>query len=488
MRLSPTASFVVFCLGFSCADAPEIQTHPAAVAAPVSDETPDRADATPTAGALWSFHGFHGTWAVFAQSAAPGRLAYEEASTVVVNVKTLESARFAGRPVIEPEPADERPYAMQGSPPGISMVNARTGQHGRYLLLERTGRIEVADLVRSAVVNVFEGVATAAEIGADGHALVVHAADGLHVLGIGDARHAMIPTQRPVTSELDWNERGATFYAEEARGFQFFDYRAFRAWSLPTGARVLHQDDDGSMLVLHGQSLELWNLGDSEPRARVAAPALAATHPEEDAFFESMVTDRTLAYSVAVDRGPNQAPTFDFHVTAWDDTDEVVLRGVGECGQTPERLVSVGDEEIKTDVSCSLGCPSEPYAPEYAYYDRRTGALLRREAGKTSPSYNESQAPLSQAFDDDRERLHVAVEDLVILPGKARRYLVARDGALAVVAGKTARTERRLEASANFSVRPAVFSADGAWLSLPRPHGFSVWNVRTGAVAFTVGE
>lgn len=467
------------------------------MATSVSAETPTAATETPFVAAAealpvavqaaWSFHGFHGSFAVFAHSDAPSSEHENDRDvTLVVDTSNMRNTRFFGRPVLEPEPFDERPYALHGSPLGVSTVNARSAQQ-RYLLLEHAGSFVVADMISSSLVTRFDAAALSAELAPDGRALVVRTTDALHVLEIGSSRRASMPLGRVLASGFEWSVRGARFYADEATGWQFFDRARWTAWAPPQGAKLMQVADDGSMLFLHGTSLEWWSVGDDEPRASVHAPAFAASRPDED-YFESVVNDRTLAYSVAVSRGAQQSPGFDFHVTSWDESDEVVFRGVGECGLAPERIVSIDEREIKTDVSCSLGCPSEEYAPEYAFYDRRTGVLLRRSAGEIEPSYNEVQASFSAAFDQDMQRLQLALEDLVAVPHTTRRYLIARGGELAIVVGPSGKTERSLADSSGLSARAAVFSADGAWLSLPKGHGFTVWNLRSGAVAFNVGQ
>lgn len=486
MRLSRTCLLAAFALTSSCggSNEPTSDQVPAVSVSPRSEDTqtpsaePAPVEPTPS----WSFHGFHGAFAVFSQGTPNGTT-----TTRTVALKTLETSQFEGRPVFEDESFDERPYAMQESPSGVAKQLARTAAKGRYLLLERKGAVEVADLTRKSIVARYDGDAQEARFDDVGQTLVVRSAGELHLLAWNGAKRADIALGGAITSELEWSARGARFYAGEETGWQFFDRGSFSEWSAAKGATVLRAGKDGSVLMLRGSSLETWMVGERAPRGTIRAEALAASHPDED-FFESEEREDLIVYGTAIDQKVKgqMHRVFDFHVASWSGGEELVFRGIGDCGQSPERIVSIDDDTIVTDVSCSLGCPSEAYTPEHAVYDRKTGTLLRQESGETEPAYTSVQGDASLRFEEDLEKLGLAAAQVLPLPGASRRYLLAREGALVVVRGGKVRA--RLENSAEIAVTDAVLSHDGGLVALKAGAGFRVWNTSSGAEVFSIGE
>lgn len=430
----------------------------------------------PSTAGTWAFHGFYGATAVFSVRADGGF------TTVLRHVKTGQTHMLLGRPWVEDEISDERTMLFDETLLGHAKPPARTSG-GRLLLLEQEHALAVVDLERGNVLTRYEGDALDARFDPNGKVVAVTTPSAVHFLEIEGTRRTEIAISGKIGSGILWNAGGARFHTEHGVDWQFFAQNSWSEWTAPNGARVLSADEDGRVSLLRGEALEHWMLGEGNARGAVNAKALSVAKFDSE-FFESAVHGDSIVYSVPIPR-QGLSDAFEFHIARFNGGPDVVFRATADCSPYPERIVSFDDKTVVTDTSCSLGCPSESYTPDQAIYDRKTGALLRHKNGATERPYTHVQAEMLSRVTADAEALGRTLETIVLLPGSARRYVIAQDGALRVHNGTK---HVILEGSSGSSeLSTVVASDDGDWIALPDGDGFRAWDTRSGAPLFRVG-
>jgi hypothetical protein len=406
--------------------------------------------------------------------------------TVVLDREAGESFAVYGHPLREAGGfirtwEAEGGFTTETSKPTTTVkTDAPDTRPGGQMVVRTPNGVQVVDLAnRGALVTGWAGEPVSADLSPDGASLAVVTQSSVELVRLPDGARWTYPGAPSDPEGVRYLGRGGSAVWSTESEIVIVDPAAWRAVRLPRqGTPSIVAADDGSAIAilqdthdtLGSGSVAVLVPGEARPRAVIAAAHASGLRVSPEgakvAWTEESGTDDGVIFIHTLDVASGAHARF-------------IGQGA-RCMVAPEFIVGLNRDEVITDGSCSVGCPSVRWSHVTLRYDATTGAQLGKTQWEEEMSWNELVAARTAVAEDGASRLAIPLTAMIGQP-KSERVLVEREpSSFALADLAEGRVLVTFAGSDGVALEAVQFSPDGellAGVADGRPVG---WDVASG--------